>query len=72
MKNPYWMLVGFLMFLTGILSFIFLLVGLKITFLNFIYERGVFTVLFQILLLFGGMIIWYMSYRAQYDEEEED
>lgn len=72
MKNPYWMLVGFLMFMAGILSFIFLMVGLKITFLNFIYNKGIFTLLFQIFLLFGGMMILYMSYRARLDEDEEE
>ena len=64
------MLAGFLMFLTGILSFIFLLVGLKITFLDFIYDRGVITTLLQVLMLFGGMIILYMSYRAQNEADD--
>lgn len=68
MKRPFWLLIGFLMFLVGILSLIFIMVGLKINLLSFIYGKGVFTLLIQLMLTFGGMIIVYMS---QIDRDED-
>ncbi len=68
MKRPFWLLIGFLMFLVGILSLIFIMVGLKINLLSFIYGKGVFTLLIQLILTFGGMIIVYMS---QIDRDED-
>lgn len=68
MKKPIWSLVGFILFTIGILSIIFSLVGLKFTFLNFIYNRGVLSIIVQLLLLFGGMIILYIA-RTSNDEE---
>lgn len=70
MKRPYWMLLGFLLFLTGILSLIFSMVGLKLTYINFIYGRGVLTLLIQITFMLGGLIILYMS-RMQHDDDDE-
>lgn len=70
MKNPYWMLVGFILFLLGILSVIFSLVGLKIDILSAVYGKGVWTLLFQITLIIGGIIIIYMSKLAQEDDGE--
>ncbi len=70
MKSPYWMLIGFLMFLTGILSLIFIMVGLKIDFLSFIYNKGIFTILIQLFLMLGGIVIVYMSRTAREEDDE--
>lgn len=68
MKNPIWSIVGFVMFSIGILSIILSLVGLKFTFMDFIYNNGIVTVIIQLILLFGGMIILYVSRTAQVEE----
>lgn len=70
MKRPFWLLIGFLMFIVGILSLIFIMVGLKINLLSFIYGKGVFTLLIQLMLTFGGMIIVYMSQIDRDDDAE--
>ncbi|HMT54199.1 MAG: hypothetical protein IPG48_06150 [Saprospiraceae bacterium] len=69
MKRPYLTLVGFIIFSLGILSLILSLVGLNFTFLNFMYNHGVLTVICQLLMLFGGMVIMYVSRVS--DETEE-
>lgn len=69
MNRPIWTIVGFVMFAIGILSVILALVGLKFTFLNFIYNHGVITLIIQLFLLFGGMIILYVS-RTSGEEED--
>ncbi|HLO54032.1 MAG TPA: hypothetical protein VK169_07090 [Saprospiraceae bacterium] len=69
MNRPVWTIIGFVMFAIGILSVILALVGLKFTFLNFIYNHGVLTLVIQLFLLFGGMIILYVS-RTSEDEQE--
>ncbi|MBK8886967.1 MAG: hypothetical protein IPN46_10610 [Saprospiraceae bacterium] len=69
MKRPYLTLIGFIIFSLGILSLILSLVGLNFTFLNFMYNHGVLTVICQLLMLFGGMVIMYVSRVS--DETEE-
>jgi hypothetical protein len=61
MNRPLFTIVGFFLFSLGVLSLILSLVGLKFTFLDAIYNQGVLTVLIQLFLLFGGMIILYLS-----------
>jgi len=69
MNRPVWTIIGFVMFAIGILSVILALVGLKFTFLNFIYNHGLFTLIIQLFLLFGGMIILYVSRTSEEEEE---
>jgi hypothetical protein len=69
MKQPILSIVGFLMFAIGILSVILSLVGLKFTFLNFIYNHGVITIIIQLFMLFGGMIVLYVA-RTSDDNDE--
>ena len=69
MNRPVWTIIGFVMFAIGILSVILALVGLKFTFLNFIYNHGVVTLIIQLFLLFGGMIILYVSRTSEEEEE---
>jgi hypothetical protein len=69
MNRPVWTIIGFIMFAIGILSVILALVGLKFTFLNFIYNHGVVTLIIQLFLLFGGMIILYVSRTSEEEEE---
>ncbi|MBK9737879.1 MAG: hypothetical protein IPO92_24260 [Saprospiraceae bacterium] len=68
MNKPLWSMLGFVFFAVGILSIILLLVGLKFTFLNFMYNHGVLTMIVQLALLFGGMIMLYVS-RTSSEEE---
>jgi hypothetical protein len=69
MKQPVLSVVGFLMFAIGILSVILSLVGLKFTFLDFIYNHGVVTIVIQLVLLFGGMILLYVARTSESAEE---
>lgn len=69
MKQPVLSVVGFLMFAIGILSVILSLVGLKFTFLDFIYNHGVITIVIQLVLLFGGMILLYVARTSESAEE---
>jgi hypothetical protein len=69
MNKKIWMVGGFFAFLAGILSLILSLVGLEWTPLSFIYGKGVFTIIIQILLLFGGIV---MMYIARLDTEAEE
>ncbi len=69
MKQPILSIVGFSMFAIGILSVILSLVGLKFTFLNFIYNHGVITIIIQLIMLFGGMIVLYVA-RTSNDNDE--
>jgi hypothetical protein len=69
MNRPVWTIIGFVMFAIGILSVILALVGLKFTFLNFIYNHGVLTLVIQLFLLFGGMIILYVSRTSEEEQE---
>jgi hypothetical protein len=68
MRKPFWALIGFLMFGLGLLSLILALVGLKLTMLNWMYNHGVFSLLIQLFLLFGGIVILYVS-RLDADEQ---
>jgi hypothetical protein len=69
MNKPIWTIAGFIMFSIGILSVILALVGLKFTFLGFLYNHGIITLIIQLIFLFGGMIILYV---ARTSNEEED
>ena len=62
------MVAGFLLFLAGMLSLILSLVGLEWTPVAFIYGKGVWTLVMQVILLFGGII---MMYVARLEEEAE-
>lgn len=71
MKRQIWTIFGFFLFGLGILSIIFSMVGLRITLLGAIYEMGVWSILVEILLLFAGFIILYLS-RVQFSEDEKE
>ncbi|MEZ4912046.1 MAG: hypothetical protein R2774_14435 [Saprospiraceae bacterium] len=59
--RPYLSIIGFLIFTFGVISVIMSLVGLKVTLMNFIYGHGVWTFVIQLLFIFGGMILFYVS-----------
>lgn len=63
------MISGFITFALGILSLILSLVGLELTLLGFIYKLGVWTVVIQLVLLFGGVILMYVSRLDENDVE---
>lgn len=68
-NKPLWTLIGFVMFGLGILSIILSLVGLKLDMLGPIYNKGVFTFVLQLILLFGGMIIMYVARTSELNDE---
>lgn len=67
MKSPSLSVMGFIIFTLGILSVILSLVGLKFTFLSFIYNHGVLSVIIQIVMIFGGLAMLYVA-RTSEDE----
>jgi hypothetical protein len=70
MNKPIWTIAGFIMFSIGILSVILALVGLKFTFLSFLYNHGIITLIIQLIFLFGGMIILYVARTSNQEEED--
>lgn len=66
--RPYLSIIGFVIFSLGVISVIMAMVGLKVTMLNVIYGHGVWTVVIQLILIFGGMILFYVS-RIDPNEE---
>jgi hypothetical protein len=68
MNKPFWSVLGFVLFAIGTLSVIMSMVGLKFTFMGFIYNHGLITVIIQLAMLFGGMIILYMARTSTEDE----
>lgn len=67
MKSPGLSVLGFIIFALGFLSVILSLVGLKFTFLSFISNLGVITLVLQIVMIFGGLALLYV---ARTSEEE--
>lgn len=71
MRNrPLWAVMGFLLFSLGILSLILSLVGLRFSFFSFMDGYDIWSVLFQLLLLFGGMGILYVARTADSEGKE--
>ncbi len=68
MNKPILTLVGFVVFCIGFLSVIFSMVGLHFSFLGFIDGYGVLTIVIQIILILGGMVMMYVS-RMPKDED---
>lgn len=66
--RPYLSIIGFVLFALGVLSVVMSMVGLKLTILDPIYKMGIWTVVLQVILIFGGMIMLYVS-RIDIDEE---
>lgn len=67
MQRPYLTLIGFVFFALGVLSIILSLVGLKIDALKWIYGYGIWTVVVQLILLFVGIIMMYVSRVSEED-----
>jgi hypothetical protein len=61
MNKPIWTLVGFIIFCLGVLSLILSMVGLRFSFLSFIYDHGVLSLVIQVLAMFAGIVIMYVS-----------
>lgn len=61
MNKPIWTLVGFIIFCLGVLSLILSMVGLRFSFLSFIYDHGVLSFVIQVLAMFAGIVIMYVS-----------
>jgi len=69
MKRPLWVIIGFVMFGLGVLSLILSLVGLRFTLLGIMYDHGVVTLILQLLMVFGGAILMFVS---RIDPEAEE
>lgn len=72
MKKSLGLIIGFLSFVTGMLSVILYMLGLKFTFLNIIYGHGVFTLVIHIIMIFGGVALVYFSLAPSELDPEED
>lgn len=71
MNKPLFSIIGFLVFSIGLLSVIFSMVGLRFTFLSWMYNHGVVTLVIQIILLFGGIVIWYVARTGEPPLEDD-
>jgi vacuolar-type H+-ATPase subunit I/STV1 len=70
MKKGYWTVIGYIMLLFGFLSLLLSMVGLELTFmkgLNVLGSMGKFLV--QLLMIFGGVVVMYLS-RLEVDPED--
>jgi hypothetical protein len=71
MNKPLLTIIGFLVFSTGLLSVIFSMVGLRFTFLSWMYNHGIVTFIIQIVLLFGGIVILYWARTNDQNLDDE-
>lgn len=70
MKKGYWTVIGYIMLLFGFLSLLLSMLGLELTFmkgLNVLGSMGKFLV--QLLMIFGGVVVMYLS-RLEVDPED--
>jgi hypothetical protein len=67
MKSPSLSVIGFIIFSLGILSVILSLVGLRFTFLSFLSDHGIISLIVQILMIFGGMALLYVARTSEDD-----
>ena len=62
-------IIGFVLFLFGMLALILSLVGLKLSFLTWIDSPGRgFGFLIRIIMIFGGMILFYVGRTLEIEE----
>ncbi|MFT6333603.1 MAG: hypothetical protein ACI86M_000331 [Saprospiraceae bacterium] len=72
MKKGYATIIGYLLFLMGILSIILSMVGLQLTFLSWIQSFGTgVSIIIKIVMLFSGLIIMYISKMPTEDDNLE-
>lgn len=68
--KTYLSLIGFILFLIGTLSVILALVGLNLSFLSFLDQFGAgFAFTVKLIMIFGGMILFYVARTAESPEE---
>lgn len=72
MKKEYITIIGFLLFLGGFMAIVLSLVGLQLTFFSWIqsFSTGV-SIIIKLIMLFGGLIIMYISKMPPEDEDLE-
>lgn len=64
-------LIGFLLFITGTLALCLSLVGLKLSFLQFIDQPGpTFGFVVRLIMIFGGVVLIVLS-RTDWRQQEE-
>lgn len=72
MNKGYVTIIGYLLFLAGILSIILSMVGLQLTFLSWISSFGSgISIIIKLVLLFSGLIIMYISKMPPEDDDLE-
>ncbi len=63
-------IIGFACFMTGMLAIILSLVGLRISLLSAIEDwSGGFAFIIKLVLVFGGMILFYVGRSSDFDPE---
>lgn len=73
MKKNIISLIGFSLFFIGIISLVLSLVGIRLQIISFADEISpLFGFVFKLILLFGGMIIFFMSRTNSYDPELDE
>ena len=66
------MIIGFLLFVIGVLSVVFILIGANFTYLAWIDKPGSPRgIIIRILMIGGGLIMSYMALNPPREEEEE-
>lgn len=66
MNKTYLSIIGFLLFITGVMSAVLSLVGLRFLFLRWLYNMGAIpTALFVISMIFGGVILIYIAKTSE-------
>jgi len=69
----YLTILGFVLFFLGFLSLVLSLVGLKLTLLTVVDSRGAgFGFLIKLLLMFGGMILFYAARTMEIEVDESN
>ena len=67
------MIIGFLLFIIGVLSVVFILIGANFTYLAWIDKPGSPRgIIIRILMIGGGLILSYMALNPPEQEEEEE
>jgi hypothetical protein len=72
MKKGYLTIIGFLLFFAGFMAIVLSLVGLQLTFLSWIQSLGAgIGIIIKLIMLFGGLIIMYISKMPPEDQDIE-
>ncbi len=66
------MIIGFLLFIMGVLSLVLILIGANLSYLTWIDKPGTPRgIIIRILMIGGGLVISYMALNPERDEPDE-